>query len=193
MQNNQTKFIRIFFYSFDRTIETSPPSTSPGNSKDPFLKVDALLQKGSGVPSISSCDRNSLPELKKYSGRIEQMHNDFMAVYCEDFDQLPKPELERLFGSNADKLLKFKVMKQSLNAKTKLTGNLIKSNDSHLDSFPLETAIIPQQEPTVDRKNDGQDISMKTVLTRLLDIKLSKQVWLHEIFRREMPIQPCSK
>lgn len=73
------------------------------------------------------------------------MHNEFMAVYCEVFDNLSKSELERLFGSNAEKLLKFKVMKQSLNAKIKVSQKSIERLESRVhDLTQFDEPMQPQ-------------------------------------------------
>lgn len=73
------------------------------------------------------------------------MHNEFMAVYCEVFDKLSKSDLERLFGSNAEKLLKFKVMKQSLNAKIKVSQKSIQRLESHVhDLTQFDEPMQPQ-------------------------------------------------
>lgn len=139
-------------------IETSPPSTLvPIELKDPFLKVDALLQ--SDIPSTSSCDRNSLSALKTYLSQVEQMYNEFMATYCEIFDKVSGPDVKKLFGSNAEKLLKFKVMKQSLSGKIRSTQTKIKqlnkSNEStDLNLIPWEMANM-HQNASIEISNDG--------------------------------------
>lgn len=145
----QTKFVCISVYFVNRTIEIL---------KDSFQKVDALLQKGIDIPSTSSCNCTSSSALKQYLSQIKQIHNDFMATYCKIFDQLSKTNLKGLFDENAEKLVKFKVMKQSLGGKIRSTQTKIKQlkklNDAVLDSLPFEMENI-QQNASIVSKNVG--------------------------------------
>lgn len=100
----------------------SPP-ISPNVKKDPFPQIDAFIKTVSSNPPPHM--RDNLPELRKYSGQLEQWYMESLEKYCEIFDGLPRTTLETIFAGNTEIFYKLKVLKQSLKAKIRMNQKTI--------------------------------------------------------------------